>query len=328
MPTHVAFSPSDASAARDTASNLQTVKVLRRLAAEALQQDDAPKAHTFLCKAKSLKTPVESIDYLRGVTFLKNGDPASAREALKEELRYFPDNRAAQDLLNEISRTLNVGVPQDEEFRTLYDVIRPYTMVGLPRLYSLYTHAREVCEKGPLGNFVECGVAGGGSSGLLSAVIARFAPSRRLFSCDSFDGMPPATEFDMHNGRHAEDSGWGTGTCASPENSVLPLCERLGTRPLVTTVKGYFEDTLPVWRERFGPIAFLHMDGDWYASTKTILDTLYDALAPAAYVQVDDFGHWEGCRKAVTEFFEGRGIALDAYAIDESGIWFRKPATA
>lgn len=306
------------------AARLKAMKDLRKLAVGALQQDDVQKAHTLLSKAKSLRTPLESIDYLRAMAFVRSRDPASAKEALKEELRYFPHNQAARKLLDEMNNILGTARVDDEEFQALYAVVRPYTMVAVPRLFSLFTHAKEVCANGPAGNFVECGVAGGGSSGLLSAVIRKYDASRRLFSCDSFEGMPPATEFDMHNGQRAEDSGWGTGTCAAPESCVLELCHKLGTSSVITTVKGYFEDTLPVWKEQFEPIAFLHMDGDWYSSTKVILDTLYEKLAPGAYVQVDDFGHWDGCRKAVTEFFRQRGLKVFTHTIDGTGVWFQK----
>ncbi len=325
MSTHLSLSsqkPSPAGSDRQ-----QEVKFLRKLAATALQQDNIQKAHLLLCKAKSLKTPLESIDYLRAMVFAKKHDPASAREALREELRYFPDNEAAHRLLDEINNILVRPGMEDEEFQGLYNSVRAYTMVAVPRLYSLFLHAKEVCIQGPAGNFVECGVAGGGSSGLLSTVISRYAPSRSLFSCDSFEGMPPSTEFDVHNGQSAEDSGWGAGTCAAPESSVQDLCRLLGTDSVLTTVKGYFEDTLPVWKDLFGPIAFLHMDGDWYTSTRTILENLYDKLVPGAYVQVDDFSHWDGCRKAVTEFFCNESLQPDIYAIDEAGVWFRKPVS-
>lgn len=309
----------------DETASLQIVKDIRRAAAAALQREETQKAHLLLCKAKELKTPVESIDYLRALAFLKNNDSGSAREALKEELRYFPQNQAARDLLSQIAPPLDtLGSIKDEEFKAIYKSIRPYTMVGTARLHALYTHAREICCNGPAGNFVECGVAGGGSSGLLSYVIKKYDAGRRLFACDSFSGMPPSTEFDIHNGQSAEDSGWGTGTCAAPESSVLNLCRDLGTSPIITTVKGYFEETLPVWKERFGPVAFLHMDGDWYSSTKAILENLYDILVPGAYIQIDDFGHWDGCRKAVTDFFISLSISLNFNNIDGVGVWFQK----
>lgn len=307
-------------------SKEQETKLLRKQASTALARGETEKAHRLLALAKSLRAPVESLDYLRGLTFLKQGDPASAREALKEELRYFPGNSPAQRLLQEISRDFSPALNEgNDEFKTWCSQVLPFTMVTVPRLHSLYQHAIQVCTEGPAGTFVECGVAGGGSSGLLSAVLKKYAPNRRLFSCDSFCGMPPATEEDIrHDGQDAMETGWGEGTCAAPENSLLDLCGRLGTQDIVTPVKGFFEDTLPARAQEFGSIAFLHMDGDWYSSTKTILENLYDRLAPQAYVQVDDFGHWNGCRKALVEFFQARGIKLEATRIDASGIWFRK----
>lgn len=315
----------DANSSAINETRISMVKDLRQMAGAALQNKDLEKAHDLLRKAKSLKIPLKNIDYLRALVFIKKSDPGSAREALKEELRYFPDNDAASKLLQEIDGASSRPALNDKEFQQLYNIVQAYTMVPLPRLQSLYQHAREVCLNGPSGNFVECGVAGGGSSGLLSAIIKSFDPSRKLFACDSFDGMPPATEFDTHAGQDAESTGWGTGTCAAPESSVLELCKKLGTESVITTVKGYFEETLPQWKDKFGPIAFLHMDGDWYSSTKAILDNLYDKLAPDAYVQVDDFNHWDGCRKAMVEFFNSRKIEIDAYGIDGEGIWFRKP---
>lgn len=62
MPSHASSCPQ--SSPTGDAARLQAVKDLRRLAANALQQDDVQKAHTLLSKAKSLKPPLESIDYL------------------------------------------------------------------------------------------------------------------------------------------------------------------------------------------------------------------------------------------------------------------------
>jgi len=67
------------------------------------------------------------------------------------------------------------------------------------------------------------------------------------------------------------------------------------------------------------------MDGDWYDSTKTILDNLYDQITPRGYVQVDDYGYWEGCKKAVDKFDTARGLNLSKQTIDACGISFTKP---
>lgn len=302
----------------------EQVRLLRGQAAKAFEKGDLGKSLSLLNLAKSLRTPCESIDFLRASIFCKLGEYGNAHVAIREELRYFPNNKAALNLLN----TLPIKPPRlggSEAFKRLCSQILPYTMVGPLRLQSLYDHAVDICKNGPDGNFVECGVAGGGSSGLLSAVIKEFSPSRRLFACDSFCGLPPTSEKDVNRtGINAEDCGWGAGTCAAPEASVLELCDKLGTRTFITTIKGFFEDTLPNQASSFGPISFLHMDGDWYSSTKTILENLYDRLVPGAYVQVDDFGYWAGCRKAIEEYFTTRHLAMDVNNIDGEGIWFRK----
>jgi predicted O-methyltransferase YrrM len=90
-------------------------------------------------------------------------------------------------------------------------------------------------------------------------------------------------------------------------------------------IKGDFRDTLPQMRDRVGAIALLHMDGDWYESTKAILHNLYDRVANDGLIQVDDYGHWEGCRQAIHEFQALHQIEFDINPIDGTGVWFSCP---
>lgn len=283
----------------------------------------------YVISAKAIKVTRRGLDFLRAHCFIQLGQTSGALEALREELRWFPDNTEAKILLDSI-----VNEPQSitnsscfpSEFLQLLDVIRPYTMLSEQRLYSLYNHAKYICENNIQGNFVECGVAAGGSSALLAWVIKNYScHPRKLFSFDSFSGMPRPTEFDSSGGIDAESTGWGTGTCAAPESSVIEICTKLGVVDIITTVKGYFEDTLPQMRDWVGMVALLHMDGDWYESTKAILNNLYDRLVNGAFIQVDDYGHWDGCRKAIHEFAAARALQFEMNQIDSTGVWFVKP---
>lgn len=305
------------------------VKSLRKEAAKAYAEKNYFMVFKLTAQAKRLKAPVPGIDYLRALAWLESGQIHDAYEALKEELRWFPDNARATELLREVQGKIagSGTFRHDVKFMELYSEIRPYTMLSDKRLYALYAHAVAVCAKGIAGNFVECGVAGGGSSGLISRVIADLASdgSVTLFSCDSFSGMPEPGEHDTHEGVKANDTGWGAGTCSAPEDSVLSLCAKLGSTKHIRLVKGYFEDTLKEVKKEMSPIAFLHMDGDWYQSTRTILEELYDELLPGAYVQIDDYGHWDGCRQAVHEFEGKRKLRFSFTPIDEAGVSFFKP---
>ena len=99
----------------------------------------------------------------------------------------------------------------------------------------------------------------------------------------------------------------------------------VGAADIIHPIKGLFRETLPGAREAIGSISLLHLDGDWYESTRDILDNLYNLVLADGYLQVDDYGHWEGCRKALDEFEKEQNVVFEKTIIDETGISFRKP---
>jgi hypothetical protein len=98
---------------------------------------------------------------------------------------------------------------------------------------------------------------------------------------------------------------------------VRQLFDRLNIADDVTFVKGLFQETLPI--TPLSRIAVLHIDGDWYESVKVCLDSLYDKVVPGGIIQLDDYGYWQGARKAVDEFLEMRGIRSRLQRLDYSG---------
>ncbi|MBD2209280.1 class I SAM-dependent methyltransferase [Nostoc linckia FACHB-104] len=294
-----------------------------------LEDKQISEAFKTLNNAKALKQPIMGLDYLRARCFLQINQPAASIQALYEELRYFPENQQADNFLNQLLNQYPQFVSrniQDAEFQELYKLIQPYTMLSEARLYSLFTIIKRICIENIPGNFVECGVAAGGSLALVAAVIKRYTKQARwVYGFDSFNGMPAPTEQDKSNGIPAEQTGWGTGTCAAPEASVKEICMRLGVGDIVQLVKGYFEETLPKMRDGVGMIALLHMDGDWYESTRTIINNLYDRISNNGFVQVDDYGFWEGCRQALHEFEANHQLKFELHQIDSTGVWFNCP---
>jgi hypothetical protein len=78
---------------------------------------------------------------------------------------------------------------------------------------------------------------------------------------------------------------------------------------MISFVKGAVEDTLPGHAP--DKIALLRLDTDWYESTRHELIHLYPRLETSGVLIIDDYGHYDGTRKAVDEFFEQRGAAID-----------------
>jgi len=248
--------------------------------------------------------------------------------SLQEELLLFPDNHDARVLHEELCSELKEAEGLrglDPEFSEIYQIIKQYTMLPIPRLYSLYLLARKVCELDIPGNFVECGVSGGGSSALLCTVIKRYSKRPRLlYACDSYEGMPEPTDIDKALGMTAQDTGWGTGTCAAPVERVKNVCAITESAEFLVPIKGYFEDTLPGKSTEIGSIGFMHIDCDFYESTKVVLNELFDNISVGALIQIDDYGYWEGMEKAVREFESSRGYAFQIHSIDGHSAWLQK----
>ena len=89
-------------------------------------------------------------------------------------------------------------------------------------------------------------------------------------------------------------------------------------------IKGMVEETLPAQApER---LALLRLDTDWYASTKHELEQLYPRVSPGGVLIIDDYGHYEGARNAVDEYFASRGEHVLLQRIDWTGRMVLKPA--
>ena len=63
-------------------------------------------------------------------------------------------------------------------------------------------------------------------------------------------------------------------------------------------------------------LSLLRLDTDWYESTKMELEVLYPRLVKGGILIIDDYGLWEGCRRAVDEYFMDSYVWL--HYVDES----------
>ena len=79
---------------------------------------------------------------------------------------------------------------------------------------------------------------------------------------------------------------------------------------LVHFHQGMVEDTVPDQAPE--EIAILRLDTDWYSSTKHELEHLFPRLARGGVLILDDYGHWDGARKATDEFLAERRRAAAA----------------
>jgi len=199
------------------------------------------------------------------------------------------------------------------EFNQLFLKVKPITMVSYARLHGLHEATKYIVKNSISGDFVECGVARGGSAALIGLTLRQMHAERNLWLFDTFQGLPQPSE----DNPDYKIANLYTGTCAASVEEVRRSLHSLGVIDNVHFVPGLFQDTL-----RSSPIeavALLHLDGDWYESVKMCLESLYDKVSPGGVIQFDDYGHWAGARKAVDEFMINRGIDTPLRRVDFSG---------
>ena len=247
----------------------------------------------------------------------------------------------------------------EAHFAVVYRGVFRHTMLHWARLLHIWRVIRSIgMEKANLSGkhsatdrpfvLTECGVAGGGCS-VLMALAARLYLAEpwgvseeppKVISIDNFIGMP--MEDETHDKRAGDGAspqavGWGEGTCGSIGRTVSidGLAKRFGVSEGIQCVKGNFADVLPhvfagedsadggqmISHPSQPRILFAHIDADWYESTAVCLKQIFPNIVAGGIggAQIDDFQYWDGCKKAVHAYFDGKGERPELQSIPYDG---------
>jgi O-methyltransferase len=203
-----------------------------------------------------------------------------------------------------------------EEYRSIVEAALPYTMTGPARLTALIDAVTYCQSRGVEGSLIECGVWRGGSVlAMILALQAVDADPRDIYLYDTFDGMTEPTEHDRSPHERSAIETWDE----AKRNDQMPWSPMFGPeafseaqvretllatgypRDRLHFIRGPVEQTLPDAAP--SSLALLRLDTDWYESTRHELIHLYPRLVPGGVLIIDDYGHWEGARRAVDEYF-------------------------
>ncbi len=206
--------------------------------------------------------------------------------------------------------------------RDLIARVEPCTMTSLDRRASLLGAIDHVVRLAIAGDIVECGVWRGGSMMLAAlALMARGDTSRDLWLYDTFEGMSePGAEDRSASGETAAAQlartprGEGVWCEAGLDDVQANLWSTGYPRERIHFVQGKVEDTIP--GSLPSRIALLRLDTDWYESTRHELQHLYPLLSRYGALVIDDYGHWQGARQAVDEYFAAQDEPVYLHRVD------------
>lgn len=212
---------------------------------------------------------------------------------------------------------------QDKDYAGTLRMVRDFTMTSPERIAALIDGIRYVVRAGIPGAVVECGVWRGGSMMAVARTLLELSDIRDLYLFDTFAGMtePGALDVDVlgevAGGKYLQSAnGDNNNWCfASLEEVQANIASTGYPKDRCHFIPGNVLETLP--HHNLGPIALLRLDTDWYKSTLHELRVLYPKLSTNGVLIIDDYGHWEGCKRAVHEFFGANGPLLTA--VDATG---------
>ena len=210
------------------------------------------------------------------------------------------------------------------EDRQLVSRIRDSRLTYLSdrKLASLITTCRSIEARNLQGMFLEAGCALGGSAILLASIKRRERP---LNVYDVFGMIPPPTKDDtpdVHARYRTIVQGQSTGIEGDRyygyvEDLYDVVKGNLATFGIeceshsVSLIKGLVQETLVLDL----PVAFAHIDVDWYEPVRTCLERVFPRLVVGGSIILDDYHDWGGCRKATDEYL--RKIA-GQFSLDDS----------
>lgn len=228
------------------------------------------------------------------------------------------DNAKLRDELTSVRASLRDPLPDLHLPSNVDDVVNAVVEERLTflRREDLLVLARQVLQVEQVqreGIIVEAGAALGGSAIVLAAAKA---PARKMKVYDVFGMIPEPSErdgVDVHKRYEKIASGEARGLGGKTyygyrENLYAEVRESFTRHGVgveqnaVDLVQGLFEDTILLDE----PVAFAHLDGDWYDSTMVCLERISPLLVPGGRIILDDYFHYSGCRRAVDDYFEGR----------------------
>jgi O-methyltransferase len=235
-------------------------------------------------------------------------------------------NRRGIDVATHLPSSEDPRFPRDmdaEAVRIMATAL-PFTMTTKQRLFAVVEAVRYVTAAHVPGAIVECGVWKGGS--MLAAALTLDSLGvcdRDLYLYDTFEGPTAPGSHDVAT------TGEDAGSFASHErgasyhdpNSLEGVRATLRTSNYdpdrMRFVQGPVESTIPgTVPDR---IAVLRLDTDWYESTAHEMEHLYPLISPGGVLIVDDYGYWEGARRAIDEYLAKHDVTLFLQRIDHTG---------
>jgi O-methyltransferase len=185
------------------------------------------------------------------------------------------------------------------------------TYLSREKFGSLYDAVDQIERETVAGDFVELGVALGGSGICLATALGA---DRRFVGFDVFEMIPPPSVRDGEDVlsryeaiKSGNSAGIGGDLYYGYTEQLMDVVKASFARfgcavdgDKVQLVQGLFAETLVNYCDL--TVALAHIDCDWYDPVKLCLSWAWTNLEPGGLIILDDYNDWSGCQTATDEF--------------------------
>jgi len=200
---------------------------------------------------------------------------------------------------------------------------REFTMTSRERQFQTLSSIEHTIKNDIKGDIVEIGVWRGGTVMIMLYKLMQLGVTDRdVHLYDTFTGMTEASEFDReHTGTHAKQI-WHLVKCEAGFDDVFANIKSVGYP--MDKIHFHVGDIRQVKMEDVPEtIGLLRLDNDWFELYKFEMPIFVPRVSPNGIVTIDDYGHWNGCRKAVDEYIASACPGKELHVIDKTGVfWF------
>lgn len=167
---------------------------------------------------------------------------------------------------------------QDPLFMAAFEASAGRSVLHFPRLVNLYLLLTHFIGELPSQNIIEFGSFRGGSTLFMAYLLKQLYPKARLYSLDTFAGMPETEDIDTHRKGNFKDV------------DIDGFREQIDKFKLdnIEIHQGLFQDSFPKIASTGTTFGLAHLDADIYSAIKYAQDAVWPHMTKGGYLVYDD----------------------------------------
>lgn len=174
---------------------------------------------------------------------------------------------------------LTAKIAADPDFIEARQLAADRTILGDASLANIFLIIKFYLPRLAFGNMIEFGSYKGGGAIFMAVLARKFLPGCRVFSFDTFAGMPPTDQFVDHH---------QAGAFAGVDFAELQQYARNSGIDNLEFVQGHFGDTAAPTLDRVGSVSLCHIDCDIRSAIQCAYDATKPHMVAGGYWILDD----------------------------------------